>query len=219
MEDELRQKNERTIWDDLASQYDNNAIGTFKEAYRLTKEAILEEVTSDSSVIEIGCGTGIVSLGIAPHVNKVIGVDLSPKMITQAENKAQINGIQNVTFRKADAYSLPFEDESFDVVLLTNLLHIVAEPASVLQEARRLLRPDGVLAAVTDCMAEPGPFKTWLQALGIRAMKLFGRIKYFHFFHKSDLKDLLNNNGFLIQKEAEFHNAPVNYYLTAIKED
>jgi ubiquinone/menaquinone biosynthesis C-methylase UbiE len=139
------------------------------------------------------------------------------KRITLAENKAQINRIQNVTFRVADTYSLPFGDENFDVVLLTNLLHIVAETVSVLQEARRLLRPDGVLAAVTDCMAEPGPFKNWLQALGIRAMKLFGNIKYFHFFHKSDLKDLLKNNGFLIQKEAEFHNAPVNYYLTAIK--
>lgn len=122
-----------------------------------------------------------------------------------------------MTFRVADTYSLPFGDENFDVVLLTNLLHIVAETVSVLQEARRLLRPDGVLAAVTDCMAEPGPFKNWLQALGVRAMKLFGNFKYFHFFHKSDLKDLLKNNGFLIQKEAEFHNAPVNYYLTAIK--
>jgi ubiquinone/menaquinone biosynthesis C-methylase UbiE len=95
------------------------------------------------------------------------------KRITLAENKAQINRIQNVTFRVADTYSLPFGDENFDVVLLTNLLHIVAETVSVLQEARRLLRPDGVLAAVTDCMAEPGPFKNWLQALGVRAMKLF----------------------------------------------
>ncbi|MFW5713514.1 MAG: class I SAM-dependent methyltransferase [Brevefilum sp.] len=209
--------NERAIWDKLASRYDNNVMETFEEAYRLTNQAILEEVTSQSSILEIGCGTGIVSLGIAPQAGEVVGVDISPKMIALAEEKARKSNCENVTFQEADAYDLPFEDESFDIVLLTNLLHVVAEPTTVLKEAHRVLRTGGVLATVTDCMAEHVPFRVWLYLLGLRAMKLFGKVKYFHLYRRSDLKKLLENNGFAIQQEKDFHKAPVNFYLSGSK--
>lgn len=212
-----RKKHERALWDKLASSYDANVMDTFGEAYRLTQEAILEEVNARSRVLEVGCGTGIISLAIAPQAGEVVGVDLSPAMVALAEEKAQNQGFHNLTFREADAYQLPFEDESFEVVLLTNLLHVVADPSSVLREAHRVLVPNGVLATVTDCMAEPAPVRVRLQMLGLRLMKLFGTIKYFHFFHKSDLRDLLESNGFLIKKSASFHKAPVNFYLAGVK--
>ena len=217
MQPEDRQQNERALWDKLAANYDSNVMVTYKEAYRLTQEAILEEVNSSLRVLEVGCGTGILSLGIAPHAGEVVGVDLSPEMIALAQEKAQNGRFQNLTFREGDAYELPFDDSSFDVVLLTNLLHVVAEPSRVLKEAHRVLRPGGVLATVTDCMAEPAPFRVRVQTFGLRLMKLFGTIKYYHFYRKSDLRDLLASNGFLIKKEAEFHQAPLNFYLEGIK--
>ena len=217
MKAEDRQQNERAIWDKLAANYDSNVMETFGEAYRLTQEAILKTVNARSRVLEVGCGTGILSLGIAPHAGEVVGVDLSPEMIALAQEKAQNGRFQNLTFREGDAYELPFDDSSFDVVLLTNLLHVVAEPSRVLKEAHRVLRPGGVLATVTDCMAEPAPFRVRVQTFGLRLMKLFGTIKYYHFYRKSDLRDLLASNGFLIKKEAEFHQAPLNFYLEGIK--
>jgi len=215
--DELRKQNERAIWDKIARSYDRNVMGTYEEAYRLTNEAILSEITPNSSVLEIGCGTGIVSLAIAPHAGEVIGVDLSPSMIAQAEKKTHQAAFQNLSFQEADAYALPFEDESFDMVLLTNLLHVVAEPETVIQEACRVLRKSGILAAVTDCLAERVPFRVWFNLLTLRAMKLFGTVKVMHFLHKSDLRDWFKSNGIRIHKEAVLHAAPVNFYIAGSK--
>jgi ubiquinone/menaquinone biosynthesis C-methylase UbiE len=217
MNQTIRQQNERAIWDQIANRYDSNVMETFAKAYRLTQEAIMEEVNNRSRVLEVGCGTGIISLAIVPHAGEVVGVDLSPKMITLAQEKAKNEGLQNLNFREADAYELPFEDERFDLVLLTNLLHFVADPTKVLKEARRVLRSGGVLATVTDCMAEPAPLRVRLHTFGLRMMKLIGKIKYFHFFHRRDLNDLLESSGFKIKQEADFHDTPVNYYLSGVK--
>jgi len=218
MNDETRQKNERILWDNIARSYDRNVMQTYEEAYRLTVEAILEEVNPESNVLEVGCGTGIVSLAVAPQVKTVVGVDVSPKMIIQARKKAQKLALDNVTFLEGDGYDTTLESGDFDVVLLPNLLHVVADPAAILREAHRLLAPGSMLLAVTDCMSEPVPPKMWLNLIELRLMKLFGRIKYFHFFKKSDLKILLEDQGFNIEKEVIFHPAPVNYFLAGRKE-
>ena len=218
MKDTSRKQNERAIWDQLAQSYDSKVMGTYAKAYDLTQQAILEEVKPGSRVLEVGCGTGIVSLAIAPHAGEVIGVDLSPRMIQQAKFKAREVNLQNLSFQEADAYELPFDDESFDLVLLTNLLHVVAEPDRALKESRRVLRAGGTLAAVTDCLAERAPVRIWPQLLMLRAMKLIGKLKYINFFRKSSLRKLLSANGILVHKEAVFHQAPMNFYQAGSKE-
>jgi len=70
---------------------------------------------------------------------------------------------------------------------------------------------------VTDCMAEPAPLRVQMQTLGLKLMKLIGKIKYFHFYHRSDIKNLLESSGFLVKKEADFHDTPVNFYLSGVK--
>ena len=214
MENSSRQENERLIWDKIAKSYDRNVMKTYETAYRRTIEAILEEVDSSSKVLEVGCGTGIIAMAVAPEVKEITGVDISPKMIAQAQKKIRKSSLDNITFQVEDGYHLSFADSTFDVVLLTNLLHIVADPAAILKEAHRLLNPGGLLVTVTDCLAERVPLKIRLNLMELRLLKLLGRVKFIRFFRKSDLKALLNDHGFNIEKEAEFHPAPVNYYLT-----
>lgn len=217
MTEDSRKTNERALWDNIARSYDKKVMLTYEEAYRKTVAAILEEVNSGSRVLEVGCGTGIIALEIAPEVNQVIGIDLSPKMVAQARKNAHKMALENVTFDEGDGYATGFDTGSFDAVILANLLHVVAEPAAVVREACRLLVPGGILLTVTDCMGEPVPPKMWLNLIELRLMKLFGRIKYFSFFRKAHLKALLEDQGFSVEKEAVFHPAPVNYYLTGRK--
>ena len=217
MTKDSRKINERMLWDNIARSYDQKVMLTYEDAYRQTVEAILEEVNSTSRVLDVGCGTGVIAMEIVPEVNQVIGIDLSPKMIAQARKKALKMALENVTFDEGDGYATDFDSGSFDVVILANLLHVVAEPAAVVREAHRLLAPGGILLTVTDCMGEPVPPKMWLNLIELRLMKFFGRIKYFSFFRKSYLKALLEEQGFSVEKEAEFHPAPVNYYLTGRK--
>lgn len=124
-------------------------MAVWKNAYELSIRKALAAISPGQQVLEIGCGTGIVSFGAAPHVQRLIAVDLSPEMIAEAQRKAQSLAVSNIDFRVGDGYSLPFADGSFDVVLLFNVLHIVQEPATLLREARRLLKLVGVIPIIS----------------------------------------------------------------------
>ena len=180
---------------------------------RLTIEAILAIVNSSPNVLEMGCGTGIVTVAIAPNVREITGIDISPKMIAKAQEKALRQNIENVTFKVLDASELPFPDHAFDVVLLPNLLQLVPQPEKVIKESRRLLKPGGTLVTVTDCLGAPAPLKIKIQLLYGRLLKLFGKMKNLHFYKPMDLKRLLSDNGFEVIKEANLHQKSINYLL------
>jgi len=93
----------------------------------------------------------LISLEIAGKVRAVHGIDISPKMVAIATKKAADRGISNVGFSVQDAYSLPFEDNCFDVVLAPNVLHIMIEPERALREIYRVLKKEGIFCAPTYC--------------------------------------------------------------------
>jgi ubiquinone/menaquinone biosynthesis C-methylase UbiE len=97
-------------------------------------------------VLDIGCGTGAVSRFLTryPGVSEVVGVDPSPVFLARATQLAR--DYRNISFEKGDARSLPFPDESFDVVVAHTVLCHVPEPTRVLAEAFRVMRPSGWLA-------------------------------------------------------------------------
>ena len=72
---------------------------------------------TNAHVLEVGCGTGVLTRVLAsePNVGAVVGVDVAPSLLSRARNLAE--DLTNVTFQEADARVLPFEDESFDVVV------------------------------------------------------------------------------------------------------
>jgi SAM-dependent methyltransferase len=93
-------------------------------------------------VLEVGCGTGIITTKIAelPGVTEVVGVDPNLGFVDRARRRAPA-----LRFEVADGRALPFDDATFDgVVFATTLCHVPA-PESALGEARRVLRPGGYL--------------------------------------------------------------------------
>jgi ubiquinone/menaquinone biosynthesis C-methylase UbiE len=218
MEENTRQKKEKAVWEGQASGYDGSALKMYRHAYDLSIQKVRSILTPEKTVLEIGCGTGIVTLGIAPYAKSVAAVDISPRMIAEAERKAADASLSNVEFRVCDGYATPFEDGSFDVVLLFNTLHVVKEPSALLREARRLLKPSGLLASATDCHAEPVPFPVRLM-LGLqKVLKRIGFIPFLWNFRKEDVNRLFKENSFSIVETGILHPAPVNYYLLASRE-
>lgn len=106
---------------------------------------IAARVTADlhGDVVELACGTGQYTLAYAGQCSSVIATDISAPMLREAGRKLGV--LRNVTVQSADATSTGLADRSADAVVAVNLLHIVPDPAAVLAEARRLLRPGGVL--------------------------------------------------------------------------
>lgn len=98
------------------------------------------------TVADLGCGTGQVAELLAPFVAQVIAVDESAAMLAAARKR--LRDQENVIVREGDLASLPIDDESLDAALLFLVLHYTAEPADVLAEAYRVLKPGGRLLIV-----------------------------------------------------------------------
>lgn len=95
---------------------------------------------------DLGCGTGQVTELLAPFVAHVIGVDASPAMLAAARKR--LGPLENVTLSEGDLGALPMDAESLDAALLFLVLHYSVDPAEVLGEVWRVLKPDGRLLVV-----------------------------------------------------------------------
>ena len=99
-------------------------------------------------ILDVGCGfggTGIV-LGEKFPDSKVIGIDLSEPLLRRANLDAGLANLgERVRFEKADVQQVPYADDSSDVVLNMNMVHLVEDPVRMLDEIERVLVPDGLL--------------------------------------------------------------------------
>ncbi len=113
-----------------------------------------------AQVVDIGCGTGVLTRVLAqwPNVETVVGVDPAASLVREARKLAP--DLANVTFNEADGRSLPFDSDAFDVAVFDSTLSHVPGPEQALAEAYRVLRPAGWLAVFD------GDYATATVALG-----------------------------------------------------
>ncbi len=103
-------------------------------------------------VLDVGCGPGILTVAIAPLVDEVVALDLTPEMIAQAKKRSDRLGLKNVRFEVGRAEELPFSDGYFDVVVTRLMLHHLLSPTSAIEEMARVTRKGGLLV-VADIVA------------------------------------------------------------------
>ena len=129
---------------------------------RAMREVFLSEIPfpQGAHVLEAGCGTGVLTRLLNEHeaVGSILGTDLAPSLVARAREAAA--GLVRVSFEVADARALPFEDASFDAVVMDSVLVHVPSPGRAVAEAFRVLRPTGVFAAFE------GDYATTTVALG-----------------------------------------------------
>ena len=140
----------RAYWDSQAAVFDNEPDHGLRDPnVRQAWTNLLVQWLPDgpTAVLDIGCGTGSLSLVLAELGHTVTGIDLSPAMITQAEAKAQAAG-QQITFQVMNGADPQFAPQKFDVVLCRHLLWALPEPAQVLQRWVKLLKQGGRLVLI-----------------------------------------------------------------------
>ena len=114
------------------------------------EEALLEIVGEDfdGELLDIGTGTGRILEVLASRVSRGVGIDMSSDMLSVARTNLERTDLKHIHVRKGDMYQLPLEDDSFDLAILHMVLHYSDNPAEAIQEASRVLRPDGRLIVV-----------------------------------------------------------------------
>ena len=99
-------------------------------------------------ILDVGCGFGGTAIALAQEFPnaEVFGIDLSDPLLKLANQTAKAADLQErVTFEKEDVHRIPYEDDSFEVVLNINMVHLVDDPIKMLDEMERVLAPDGFL--------------------------------------------------------------------------
>ncbi len=110
---------------------------------------LLPELRPGQGLLDVGCGPGTITADLALLVapGGVVGLDASAEVVAQAAEHAHERGLANLRFEVGDLHTLGYPDASFDVVHVHQVLQHLTDPLEALIELRRVLRPDGVLAA------------------------------------------------------------------------
>ena len=185
-------KKRQNFWDKNAGRYDRfmrKDAAAYDQMYGL-----LRPVVRHKTVLELATGTGLIAKNIVSSAAHIEATDASEEMIAQAKRD---NRSSKLHFSVQDMFCLPYADGSFDVVIVSNALHIVPEPEKALSEIRRVLRDDGVLVAPTFTHADNA---------------LFGRVKAFFMklagfplhskWTSAEYLAFLRENGWTVQNSA-----------------
>ena len=134
----------RTFWDRTAKIYDH----FMKKDHKAYKQmySLIYPVVRHKQVLELATGTGLIAKHIVRSADHIEATDASQEMIEQAKQGVKSTKLY---FSVQDMFHLPYADQSFDVVIVSNALHIVPKPERALAEIRRVLKDDGVLIAPT----------------------------------------------------------------------
>jgi ubiquinone/menaquinone biosynthesis C-methylase UbiE len=185
------------LWDKRAKFQDQTHYSGLKAKY--FEELSLKKITEivdfqDRLVLDIGCGTGWMTLKLAPKTKKIIGIDFSQEMIRRAKEK--LNGsFQNVSFKVMDGRNLRFEKETFDIVLAVGTFGLTKDLTPFFKEARRVLKKGG--AFIFTCYNKNLFSKLFL----FKRKSVFPKI----YFSERQIKEMLKKYKFEIKDIKSFY--------------
>lgn len=166
-------------------------------------KGLLESVpkNDEQAILDLGCGTGILTEQLAELCNKVIGVDSSQSMIDKAKEQ-----FGNIEFMVCDALALPFENE-FDVVFSNAVFHWISDHDALLKNIHKVLKPQGLLVCE---FGANGNIATIENAFA-KACNSLGYVyePKFNFPVAEDFGKLLENNGFVIDRIYDYDRPTV----------
>jgi ArsR family transcriptional regulator len=175
-----RKDTSRAYFDELAGRFGKDYVPG--RSWKALAEALIK-VLNYRTVADLGAGEGTLAQLLAQRAEKVIAVDLSPKMVEFGQNLATQNGLTNLEYRIGDIEEPPIEDATLDLAILSQALHHAEHPQRALNSAFRILKPGGRLI-VLDLLQHH-----FEEARELYADRWLG-------FSESDLSAMLEKSGF-----------------------
>jgi len=189
-------KSSARFWDRMADRYSRSPIAD-EASYQKRLQMTRSHLRPGMKVLEFGCGTGSTALAHAPLVDRITAIDISRRMIEIAQGKAATAGVENVGFSASTLDDFAAPDESFDVVLGLNILHLLSDRADAIARVHALLKTDGVFISSTPCLADTMSIFKLIAPLG----RLLGLLPMLRVFTTQDLANSIAAGGFRIEEQ------------------
>jgi ubiquinone/menaquinone biosynthesis C-methylase UbiE len=209
-------KQQVTLGFNLASTgYDKPALRFLPTCAKRLVE--LAKLQSGQKVLDIATGTGTAAIAIANQVGstgKIVGIDLAPEMLEQAQQKISAAGIANIELRQEDAEKLSFDDKSFDAAICASGIFFLPDMLVGLREWQRVLKPIGLMAfsSFAETAFEPMAeiLDAQLRSYGVQIPSAGGRLGT-----PEKCLNLMQEAGF---KDIEIQTEQLGYYLGSVDE-
>lgn len=137
-----RRDTARAYFDELAGRFGKDYVPG--RSWKALAEALIK-VLNYKIVADLGAGEGTLAQLLAQRAEKVIAVDLSPKMVEFGQALAVQNGLTNLEYRIGDIEAPPIDEQSLDLAILSQALHHAEHPQLAIDSAFRILKPGGRL--------------------------------------------------------------------------
>lgn len=157
-----------TFWDKIAWLYDF-AESLNPKTYRAMLAGIKTVVPQGANVLDCAAGTGELSVAAAEKAGHVLCTDMSLPMLERARKKSVRKGIKNISFGERDIFSLPDEDNTYDVSMAGNVLHLLEEPEKAVKELCRVTKQGGRVIVPTFMAKNSNPLIKIYTLLGYKA--------------------------------------------------
>ncbi len=210
MLDKKKNKSKK-FWDRLSKNYDK-PDNIAKVAEYKSIEYINKYLKSSDIILDFGCATGTAACLIADKVKEVHGIDISPKMIKIAKERAIERRIENINFSQSTIFDERCKNDSFDVVLALSILHLLEDTEKIMQRIYHLLKPGGFFISLTPCLGE----KTFLRTLLLLVHKI-GILPYIKCFKIYELDKSITESNLQIIENKCIDNNPLEYLIIAKK--
>jgi ubiquinone/menaquinone biosynthesis C-methylase UbiE len=160
---------------------------------------VLPSIGTQDRVVDVGCGPGSITVGLAEIAAHVTGVDVDDAEFSDARTHAAEHGIHNVEFREGSIHQLDFPDASIDVCTLFAMMETLDDPLAGLAEVRRVLKPGGLVGASSieyGGLLLHGPGEPLLRRFYELRLQLWTAQGDVHFYRGRELRGLLRAAGF-----------------------
>lgn len=210
----MTQTKDAAFWTRHASRYAKTAISDMP-GYERTVAHIADLIAGRARVLELGCGTGMTAMRLAPVVDFYHATDLSPGMIAQARARLGDSPPTGLDFTVATAHDLAAQGVRFDAIIGLNYLHLMRDFAQTLAAIRTMLNPGGLFISKTPLLAEMSP----LVRAAIRPAQWLGLAPHVLTLDDHSLQAALVHAGFQLDEVARHGSKPKDFriFLVASK--
>lgn len=204
----------KDFWNQRSHTYDQQSGVRYADAYVKTVANTLKYLKPEDNVLEFACGTGIVTLQVAPHVARLRAIDISDEMAARAAAKVEAAGLANTQVTNTDLFDPSLPEGTFDAVLAFNVLCYLEDLPQGLARIRALLKPGGMFLSATDCLGEQ------ITRVGIKKFwkSHTGSMPYTAFFSMKKLEASIARAGFAVLERENLFPAPPNLFVAARRE-